>query len=188
MPRKILDGEKNMVNKVKIIAFCPKILSLKDREIFLYFENLQNIFSNQSLLKNLAIKKAKERVVAEKDNIKIKIFNTGIFEIKTHSNDSEFMNQFSDLSDIAQNVSANLFYSNVIYDISIFLSKHLLDEKRWGILKREEILSVSSALNNDLLFKMKKEEDGYWISIYGIKNPNDAPNIFRSILSSEISH
>lgn len=180
----ILKGENNMINKVEIIALCPRILSLKNHEIISYIKNFQNLNSNKSYLKSPVYKKAREWVATEKDRLKIKIFNSGIIEIKDNSIESDIINQFSYLSNIAQNVSKNLFHSEVIYDISIFFSgKDDLIDKKWGIFKKDAILSISSTLQDDIFCELRKENTGYWIFVRGIKNADDVPKLFQSILS-----
>jgi len=178
----ILKGENNMINNIEIIALCPRILSLKNQAIISYIENFQS--SNKSSSIRPVYKKTRDWVVSERDRLKIKIFNSGIVEIKENSIESDVINQFTYLSNIARNVSKDLFHSEVIYDISIFFSgKDELIDKKCDIFKKDDILSISSTLQDDIYCELRKEGTGYWIFIRGIKNANDMTKLFQSILS-----
>jgi len=180
----ILKGENNMINNVEIIAFCPQILSLKNQVIISYIEKSHNLRSNNSSIIKPVYKKTRDWIFVEENRLKIKIFKSGIVEIKENSIESNILNHFSYLSDIAQKVSKDLFHSQAIFDISIFLNgKDDLFDKKCGIFKKDDILSISSTLQDDIYCELRKESSGYWIFIRGIKNANDVPKLFQSILS-----
>lgn len=174
-----------MIKKIEIVALCPRILSLENREITSYLKNHLDTINEQLTLEKYVYKKERDWVTAEKYKIKIKIFKSGIIEIKKRFIEQDPIAQLSCLTNIAQNVSINLFRSEVIYDISIYFDKGFLIDNDYLIYELKNYNSISSTLKNNIPYTIIKEEEGYRIVVKGIREANDMPKIFQSIISNK---
>ncbi len=172
------------MTKIEIIALCPRILSLKKSDITSYLENNLKIVPNNSSYEDLDYKKVEDWLIGETNKLKIKIFTCGIVQIRNNISGHDLNAQLSFLSEIVQDVSVNLFHSEVIFDISINYCMADYENRNRMVMEMMDYISVSSKFNDNILYELKKDDNEYQITIKNIMRAKDLSNIFQSIISN----
>lgn len=166
-----------MLNKVEIIAFSPKILTLGDDAIFSYFKDKKADYS----------KSDKWIFFDDKDGIKIKILKTGIVEIIEFIEGRNIKQKLIELANVTRNIAYNLFYSKAIYDVFINLNKNInLNIIRNFVKNDEKVESISFTLKNKTQVKIKATTTGYCIIIKGIDDIEDIMIIYDALINYNI--
>lgn len=167
------------MNKIEIMAFCPKLLSLKNREITSYLKDYIYKSPDNGISKDIKFKNGNDWFIAETKLITIKIFKTGILEIKSVPSE----HNLEKLLKIAENISINLFQSEIIYDFSIYNSNDdVLTKRDYDMFKDNDIKSFSF-FKGGIFFDIRREIVGYRINVKGIKKVSDIPIICKAITS-----
>ena len=104
---KLIGGYK-VLEKVEVMAISPKILSLKDENIFSYFN-----------YKNIKYIESDEWLYFNNKGVSIKILKTGIAETKEIFDGKNVKDRLIELTNATQDIASKLFSTEVIYDVFI---------------------------------------------------------------------
>ena len=170
-----------IMNHVEILALCPRILSVKSSDISSYLENYLKTEYNEAYYGESIFGEKKDYLTAENNKIKIKIFKSGIAQLKNVHPAPKIIDQVLYLSKMAENISLNLFHSEVLFDISIKYSWVDCHYRNKRIMEILDFKSISGIINDTISYELRKDESICQIKIKGIETINDIPKIIKSI-------
>ncbi|RZB29357.1 MAG: hypothetical protein AEth_01325 [Candidatus Argoarchaeum ethanivorans] len=163
-----------MLDKVQVMAISPKILTLKDAEIFTYFrdKNVNHIKSDEWIFFD------------DVTGINIKISKTGIAETTRIFEEMNVKDRLFELANTTQNIASELFRTNAIYDVFIYQNLNTNLEISKKVSKYgEKIESLSFTFKNNIYVDVKIGTLGYWIIMKGISDVEDIITIYDAILN-----
>ena len=163
-----------MLDKVHVMASSPKILTLKDAELFTYFKD-----------KNANYTKSDEWIFFNDiTGINIKISKTGIAETTQIFEGMNIKDRLFELANTTRNIASELFRTNAIYDVFIYQNLNINLEISEKVSKYgEKIESLSFTFKNNICVDVKIGTLGYWIIMKGISDVEDIITIYDAILN-----
>lgn len=169
-----LRGVYKMHDKIEIMAFSPKILSLTDDKIFSYFKENRNYI------------KSNEWITFDDFNRKsVKISKTGIAETKEFFEGGNLKNRLSELSNKTQKIALELFHTKAIYDVFIHQNLNInLDFLKMND-SSDKIESISFSIENNIYVDIKKVNVGYWIIMKGISDIKHIIALYTAIINGD---
>lgn len=168
-----LIGDYKMLDKVEVMAISPKILTLKEENIFSYFN-----------YKNADYIKSNEWLYFENKGVNIKILKTGIAETKEFFEGKNVKDRLIELTNTTQDIASRLFYTEVIYDV--FINQNLnVNLDYWNKnTDNERIESLLFNFKNNMCVDLKRTAIGYWIIMKGIPDIESIITVYTAIINT----
>ncbi len=166
-----------MMDKVEVMAISPKILRLRDAEIFYYFKDKKADYS-----------KSDDWIYFDNINGKtIKISKTGIAETKEFFEGRNIKDKLIEIINHTQNIASNIFHTEVIYDVFINQSQNINYDILTNGLKYEDKMNIRSFFKkNDMILEIRKVALGYLIIMKGVTNVEDIVTVYDAIVNEKI--
>lgn len=165
-----------MFNKVRVMAISPKILTLRDAEIFSCFKD-----------KDVSHLKSNEWISFNNINgINVKISKTGIAETKEFFEGKNIKERLIELVNITQKIAYDLFGTKAVYDVFIHQNQNINPDIIKKVSKNnEKIESIAFILKKNIYVEIKIKTFGYWIILKGITDVKDITTVFDAIVSEK---
>lgn len=164
-----------MLEKVEVMAISPKILTLKDINIFSYFN-----------CKNTKCIKSDEWLYFNNKGINIKILKTGIAETKELFEGKNVKDRLIELTNAAQDIASNLFSTEVIYDVFINQNQNI-NLNNWKTnVDNERIESLLFHFKNNMSVNLKRTTTGYRIVMKGISDIESIVTIYTAMENANL--